>query len=103
MAAHDTSTIALSMRTYLLATHPRWQERLRAESVTLGNRAATPADLESLPSLDLVMRETLRLYAPVSMLARRTLRDTALLGQYIPAGTMLSVGLCATQRGNPPR
>jgi cytochrome P450 len=106
MAAHDTSTITLSMMTYLLARHPEWQERLREESAGLDSRIGrgspvTHADLESLTSLDLVMRETLRLYAPVSMLARRALRDTSLVGHFVPAGTMLSVGLWATQRMAP--
>ncbi len=101
MAAHDTSTITLSMMTYLLARHPEWQERLREESAALGDGPVSSSDLESLTSLDLVMRETLRLYAPVSMLARRAVRDTSLVGHHIPAGTMLSVGLWATQRMEP--
>ena len=39
MAAHDTSTITLTMMGYYLARHPEWQDRLRAESQALGKGA----------------------------------------------------------------
>ena len=70
MAAHDTSTITLAMMAYYLGKHPEWQDRLRAESQALGRDAIGYDDLDALPSLDLVMKETLRMNAPVGMLAR---------------------------------
>ena len=101
MAAHDTSTITLSMMSYLLAKHPEWQEKLREESFALGPGPVLMADLDSLVSLDLAMRETLRLYAPVGQLARATVRDAELLGHHIPAGTLMSLGIHASQRMEP--
>jgi cytochrome P450 len=98
MAAHDTSTITLSMLVYLLGRHPEWQERLRAEALALGKAALDHDDLERLPDLDMAFRETLRYNAPVGMVAREAVRDTALLGRYIPAGTRLMLNLYATQR-----
>jgi cytochrome P450 len=101
MAAHDTSTLSLSMMAYLLAKHPAWQERLRAESRALGTASPSFEALEQLPSLDLALKETLRMFGPVGVLFRKALRDTELRGRYIPAGTLLSLNLYASQRMEP--
>jgi cytochrome P450 len=100
MAAHDTSTIAATAACYFLAKHPEWQERCRAESEAFGTRAADGAiDLpgtEKLESLDLVFNEAMRLVTPVPGMARRTVRDTELLGHHVPAGTMVTVSTWAS-------
>ncbi len=101
MAAHDTSTITLAMMVYYLATHPHWQERLRAESRAIGTTALGYQDLEALTSIDLVFRETLRMNAPVGVIARQALTDTAIDGHHIPAGTRLMIGIYPTQRMRP--
>jgi len=84
MAAHDTSTITSSTMIQLLGQHPEWQERCRAESEQLGD-APTMAEIETLTALDLVMKEALRLHAPVPVLMRRTVKDTVVQGVRIPA------------------
>jgi cytochrome P450 len=91
MAAHDTTTITSSAAAYYLAKHPEWQERARAESLALGDDIPDIEALESLHTLDLVMKEALRLVAPVPTLARKTVKDTELLGHYLPADTLVSV------------
>ncbi|MDL9935940.1 cytochrome P450 [Gordonia sp. ABSL1-1] len=96
MAAHDTSTIALSMLAYFLGKHPEWQERLRAESLALGKENLDYEDVDKLPSLDLAFKETLRINAPVGMLFRKTIVDTDILGHYVPAGTLLAIHPWAT-------
>lgn len=101
MAAHDTSTLSVSMMAYLLAKNPEWQDRLRAESQELGTITPSFEELEGLRSMDLAFKETLRMFAPVGVLFREALADTALRGHYIPAGTMLSVSLFASQRMEP--
>ena len=84
MAAHDTSTITLSTMMQYLGQHPQWQQRLRDESAHLGDHP-TMAELDDLTSFNLVMKECLRLVAPVPVLARRTVKDTEVLGVRIPA------------------
>jgi cytochrome P450 len=91
MAAHDTTTITMTTMSYYLAKHPEWQERLRAESFALGKPALDFDDLEKLPSYDLVIKEALRLVAPVPGLPRRTVKDTQVLGYYIPKDTLVVV------------
>ena len=87
MAAHDTSTSTATTMAYHLAAHPKWQERCRDESDRLGDGPLDIESLEKLESLDLVMNESIRLVTPVQWAMRRTVRDTDLLGYYIPEGT----------------
>ncbi len=90
MAAHDTSTITVAIVMQHLGQHPQWQERCRAESLTLGDHPDL-SELESLTSLDLVIKESLRLVPPVPMLARRTVKETEVLGVRIPEGRLTAV------------
>jgi cytochrome P450 len=101
MAAHDTSTITLAMIAYYLARHPEWQERLRDESRALDQPMIGYDDLDALQAMDLVFRETLRMNAPVGMIARQAIKDTEISGHYIPSGTRLMLGIYPTQRMEP--
>ncbi len=91
MAAHDTTTITVSTMLQFLGQHPDWRERCRKESLELGPRP-TLKELESLESVDLVMKEALRLRAPVPILVRKTVKDTVVQGVAIPADTHCIVG-----------
>ncbi|WP_019633262.1 cytochrome P450 [Actinomadura atramentaria] len=91
MAAHDTTTITLTTMAYHLAKYPEWQERLRAESRALGKPVLEFDDLDALTGIDLVMKESLRLVAPVPALPRRAVKDTEILGHHIPEGTTVVV------------
>lgn len=87
MAAHDTSTSTLTTMAYHLAANQDWQQRCRDESDRLGDGPLDIEALEKLESLDLVMNEALRLVTPLPFNVRQAVRDTDLLGYYIPAGT----------------
>ena len=91
MAAHDTTTITMTTMMYYLAKHPEWQERCRAESLALGSPTLDFAAQESLQSLDLVMKESLRLLAPLPQISRSTVADAEVLGHFIPAGSFIMV------------
>jgi cytochrome P450 len=89
MAAHDTTTITMSSMAYQLARHPDWQERCREESLAAGD-----LDYEGVLGLethDRVMKESLRLCAPVPTLPRVAVRDTELAGYHVPEGTFVVV------------
>jgi hypothetical protein len=88
MAAHDTSTSTTTTMAYNLAANPEWQERCRDESDRLGDGPLDIEALEKLESLDLVMDESLRLVTPLPFNMRQTVRDTDLLGYYLPAGAV---------------
>jgi cytochrome P450 len=93
MAAHDTSTSTLTTMAYYLARHPEWQDRCRAESLALGAGPIRYPDLDRLTSLDLVMKESMRLVTPVPGVTRRANRETELLGYRVPTGAYLAVHL----------
>lgn len=95
MAAHDTSTITLSSMMQFLGQHPEWQQRCRAEAEELAarvGRAPGLADLDGLTSIDLVMKESLRLRAPVPIVLRQAVKDTVVMDTRIPKGTFAIVG-----------
>ncbi|GAA4148631.1 cytochrome P450 [Actinomadura keratinilytica] len=89
LAAHHTTGVAISWTLYLLGRHPDAAERV-AEEVdrVLGDRAVPEyADLKRLTYLDMVVRETMRLYPPGPYGAREATEDVT-LGEYtVPAGT----------------
>jgi len=81
-AATDTTSGALSRIFHLLALHKDVQEKVRKEILDAkkengGNDLSYDA-LVSLPYLDAICRETLRLYPPVPVLSRDVYRDIVL-------------------------
>ncbi|GAA1394785.1 cytochrome P450 [Pseudonocardia kongjuensis] len=95
MAAHDTSTTTAASAAFHLARNPYWQDRCRAQSDALaariGDAVPTVADLRSLTDIDLVIREALRMDAPVPVVMRTAVTDTAVAGHHVPAGTRVVV------------
>ncbi|RSN39694.1 cytochrome P450 [Amycolatopsis sp. WAC 04197] len=91
MAAHETATISAATVAYHLAKNPGWQERARQESLALGDEVPDIEALESLTTLDMIFKEALRLNAPSPSSARMTLKDTEVLGYFIPQGTLINV------------
>lgn len=92
MAAHDTSTITVTTMMRHLAASPEWRRRLRAEAAHLPE-CPSLEQLDQLESFDLVMKECLRLVPPVPVLARRTVKETEVLGVRIPADRLVAVML----------
>jgi cytochrome P450 len=90
MAAHDTSTIATSALVYYLGKNPEWQDKVRTESLALGDEPLSVPLLSSLPTLDLVLKESMRLVAPVPWMVRKTVKDTELLGHHLPKGVYVT-------------
>lgn len=76
-AAVDTTSNAISRILHLLAQHQHIQEKLRHEITEARTKTGSLAydELVSLPYLDAVCRETLRLYPPLSYLSRTTRED----------------------------
>ena len=92
MAAHDTSTITVTTMMRQLGAHPEWRDRLREEAAHLPD-SPTLDQLDQLESFDLVMKECLRLVPPVPVLARRSVKETEILGVRIPADQPVAVML----------
>jgi len=87
---------------YVLATNPEVEEKLTAEidAITGGDPDYDLAydDLMALPYTTQVIKETLRIYPPMPVTVRRSLKD-GLLGRYrIRKGDIVFVGTLAAQR-----
>ncbi|XP_006462834.1 hypothetical protein AGABI2DRAFT_179443 [Agaricus bisporus var. bisporus H97] len=79
-AAMDTTSSALARILWLLSEHPDVQDRMRDEiREAQKNDELSYDQLVSLPYLDAVCRETLRVYPPVSFAALRNLRKDTVL------------------------
>jgi len=98
LAAHDTTTSALTMGSYYLARHPQWQERLREEVLGLDGSLAYDDIGARVPLLEQTFHEILRLHPPVPQMMRRTIRPTELGGFRIPADTLIGISPIFCQR-----
>ncbi|KAF8199596.1 cytochrome P450 [Pholiota molesta] len=110
-AAMDTTSSALSRILYLLSTNQEAQERLRQEIRTAKKEYGPDLDydtLSSLPYLDAICRETLRLHAPVPFITktRCTPLSKPIMGMdgkeihevFVPSNTNVVVGIMAANR-----
>ena len=91
-AGHETTSSALSWVLYELAKHPEMQSKLRREIIaTCGKQDPTWDQITSMPYLDMVCHEILRLYTPVSMILRQNTKPFTFKGIYYPAGTNFTI------------
>ncbi len=99
LAAHDTTTSALTMAAYYLAHDQAWQERLREELRALGREHLEYDDLgDSVPDLDHCFKEVLRLNPPVPMMMRRTVKEVDLGGFTLQPHTLVQISPLYTHR-----
>ena len=78
LAGHDTTSAALTWTWLLLGSHPEVESRLHGEIASvLGGRKPRMDDLDKLSYAAMVVKETLRLYPPISRIGRRPLEDMA--------------------------
>jgi cytochrome P450 len=99
VAGHETTALALSWALYLLANMPRIQDRAREEAqAQLGGRAAGAADLATLPFIQQILEEAMRLYPPVGLLARTVCADDELCGRQMCPNDILFLPIWALHR-----
>ncbi|KAF9077281.1 cytochrome P450 [Rhodocollybia butyracea] len=82
VAGHETTSTATTWALYALVRKPEIQRKLREELYTLSSDTPDMDELNSLPYLDHVVRETLRVHAPVTSTSRVATKD-----DIIPLGT----------------
>lgn len=99
LAGHETTANALAWSFYLLAQNPAEREKLEQElDEVLGGRPPTMADLPRLPFTLQVFRETMRLYPPAYVIARRALRDVDIGGHAIKKNQLLVIDIVGMHR-----
>lgn len=113
-AGHDTTSVTLCRILHVLSLNPERQERLRLElmDARVRRRDISYDELMALPYLDAVLKETLRLYSPVTQLHRVPRKDSSIPlerpvlgidGEIIDqicvrAGTLVVIGAAAVNR-----
>ncbi|KAI9253390.1 cytochrome P450 [Phascolomyces articulosus] len=99
LAGHDTTAFALSCAIYELAKHPDVQEKVRQEvNSILGDASETVLptveQTKQMSYLNQVMKETLRLHAPLANSTSRTAaEDIELNGVFIPKGQLVGLDI----------
>jgi cytochrome P450 len=88
LAGHETSASALAWALYLLATHPEAQERVAAEAGALRPEFGVVGSLRFTRD---VFREALRLYPPVPMMVRETVRLEEFRGRKVKRGAQVVI------------
>nr|BED42952.1 cytochrome P450 monooxygenase [Trametes versicolor] len=75
LTGHETTSSATAWCLYALSQTPDVQHKLRSELLSVDTDRPTMDELAALPYLDMVVRETLRLHAPVASTMRVATRD----------------------------
>jgi cytochrome P450 len=97
IAGHDTCTALLTWALYLLGTDGEAMGRARSEvDALLGTEAWGASQVEALPFLNGVVKETLRLYPPVHLGMRIAARDLTFRQYRIPAGSRVIYSIYLT-------
>ncbi|KAJ6505338.1 cytochrome P450 [Mycena sanguinolenta] len=78
VAGHETTSAATAVALHALSIHPSVQARLRDELSSLATDEPTMDELNSLPYLEKVVRETMRLYPPVGFSMREAMENDVL-------------------------
>lgn len=87
VAGHETTALAITYASFLIATHDRVGRRLREEvDEVLGDDRPGAAESRELPYTEAVVKEAMRLYPPVWAIDRRATEDVELDGLTIPEG-----------------
>ena len=90
LAGHETTANALTWTWYLLGGAPEIEARLHAEiDAVLGGRLPVVSDIPSLPFVERVVTEAMRLYPPAWIVGRRAI-DRYAMGSYVaPARSLV--------------
>ncbi|KAJ7128827.1 cytochrome P450 monooxygenase [Mycena crocata] len=77
-AGHETTSLTASWTLHALSLNTAAQDKLREELRTVATETPTMDELNSLPYLENVVRETLRLYVPLVSVDRTAMKEDVL-------------------------
>jgi cytochrome P450 len=94
VAGHETTANALAWTFYLLGQYPEVEQKLADEiRDVLDGRQPTLADLRKLPYLEMIVKESMRLYPPAWTTSREAQEDFEVGGYTIPKGSTLMMSM----------
>ncbi len=99
LAGHETTANALTWTWYLVSTSPDVRAHLYDEvDRVLQGRLPTVADIASLPFVEKVVTESMRLYPPAWIIGRRALKDYRVGDYIVPARSIVVMSPYVLQR-----
>jgi cytochrome P450 len=99
LAGHETTANALTWTWYLTGESPEVEAKMHEEiDRVLQGRLPTMADIPSLPYVERVVTESMRLYPPAWLIGRRALGEYPLGAYVAPAGALVLVSPYLVQR-----
>ncbi|HMV68934.1 MAG TPA: cytochrome P450 [Myxococcota bacterium] len=99
VGGYEPGAVTLGWMFHLLGRHPEILAAAADEArATLGERLPERADLDRLPTLERVYRETLRLYPPAWSVGRSAVAPATFGGQEMPAGEVAWLSQWRTHR-----
>lgn len=98
-AGYDTTSAATAWLVHALGSHPDALHALRSQvRDAIGDRPPSLDDLRSLPLVDGVVRETLRLWPPGVVSGRQAVADFEVLGHRVSGGSLVLYSPYITHR-----
>ncbi|XP_046575755.1 cytochrome P450 3A12-like isoform X2 [Haliotis rubra] len=89
-AGFETISTSLQFMAYVLATHPSVQKKLvEAIDSEIGDEQPTYDNIQKIEYLEHFIRETLRLYPSIPMVARETVSTVDIKGHTFPRGSVV--------------
>lgn len=98
MAAHDTTSSTLTSLSYFLAKNEDWQNTVRAETEDVNQDVLSQKLLRSFDKTNLAVKETLRIYPPLTSVSRISNKDISYDDWSFPKGTFFSISLSYFQK-----
>ena len=101
VAGHETTTTMSTWALYLLATHPEYRARVRAEldallgPATAGGEGISLEAIKAMRALGYAIGEAGRLHPPVGNGPRGVVKDFTFGGYHVPAGTTVRYSIAA--------
>ncbi|XP_059306004.1 cytochrome P450 93A3-like [Lycium ferocissimum] len=100
VAGTDTSAVTIEWVMAALINHPNIMQKAAQEidSVIGKSRLVEESDIEDLPYLQAILKETMRLHPTIPLIVRASNEDCSVGGYHIPAKSTLMVNVWAINR-----
>ena len=91
-AGYELIGYTLTFTLYLLSQHPGVEQQLMAEiDQVLGDRPPTLTDLEAMPYLEKVLKESMRILPSVALFGRQSIEPVTISGCTIPKNSLMLI------------